>query len=194
MQAIRGGGTPPLHLRVIPEETKACPRRKTAWKGAIRTLGGCSSPYERPCHTREGRGLYGRMAQPCNPSATPPALHGRQPVSTATLVEEMRRRGVRLEADGLTLRVDAPEEAATDELRDTLREHKRALIRHLERERQRLEAANRRGLVIKWAREPGYVALHDPTTGEWHEVAASDCPPWILKDAKAHRRRGRIEA
>jgi predicted metal-dependent hydrolase len=115
-------------------------------------------------------------------------------VSAAALLEEMRQRGVRLEADGLMLRVDAPEEAATDELRHALREHKRALIRHLERERRRLEEADRRGLVVKWAREPGYVALHDPTTGEWHEVLASECSPWILEDAKAHRRRGRSEA
>jgi predicted metal-dependent hydrolase len=115
-------------------------------------------------------------------------------VSASALLEELRERGVRLEADSLTLRVDAPEEAATGELRDTLREHKRALIRYLERERRRLEEANRRGLVIKWAKEPGYVALHDPTTGEWHEVEASGCPPWILEDAKAHRRRRRTEA
>jgi len=115
-------------------------------------------------------------------------------MSAAALLEELRERGVRLEADGLILRVDAPEEAATDELRNTLREHKSALIRHLERERQRLEAADRRGLVIKWAKETGYVALHDPTTGEWHEVEASGCPPWILEDAKAHRRRGKTEA
>lgn len=112
-------------------------------------------------------------------------------MNTAALLEEMRRRDVRLEADGLTLRVDAPGEVVTDELRNTLREHKRALIRHLERERKRLEEAGRRGLVIRWAREPGYVAIHDPTTGEWHEVRASECPPWILESAKAHSRRAR---
>ncbi len=110
-------------------------------------------------------------------------------MSAAELLEDLRRRDVRLEADGLTLRVDAPKRAATDELHHALRENKRALIRHLERERQRLEVADRRGLVIKWAREPGYLALHDPTTGEWHEVPASGCPPWMLEDAKAHRRR-----
>ena len=115
-------------------------------------------------------------------------------MSAGELLEELRRRDVRLEADGLTLRVNAPAEVATDELLAALREHKRDLIRHLERERQRLEAADRRGLVTKWASEPGYVALHDPTTGEWHEVEASGCPPWILEDAKAHRRRGKTEA
>lgn len=127
--------------------------------------------------------------QPCNLCATPPPLRGARILSAAELLEDLRGRGVRLEADGLTLRVDAPEDAATDELRHTLRENKRAIIRHLERERVRLEAADRRGLVIKWAREPGCLALHDPTTGEWHEVPASGCPPWMLEDAKAHRRR-----
>ncbi|MEW6635613.1 MAG: hypothetical protein AB1425_02240 [Actinomycetota bacterium] len=106
------------------------------------------------------------------------------------LLEELRERDVRLEADGLMLCVDALAEADTDELRAALREHKRALIRHLERERRRLEEADRRGLVIKWAKETGYVAIHDPTTGEWHEVPASGCPPWVLDDARArHRRR-----
>ena len=114
-------------------------------------------------------------------------------MSTAALLADLHQQGVCLEADGLTLRVDAPEEAVTDELRRTLREHKRALIRHLERERKRLEEAARRGLVIKWAKEPGYIALHDPTTGEWHEVLSSECPPWVLEDAKAYRRRGRTE-
>lgn len=33
--------------------------------------------------------------------------------SPSALLDELRGRGVRVEADGLTLRVDAPEEAAT---------------------------------------------------------------------------------
>lgn len=110
-------------------------------------------------------------------------------MSAKTLLEELREQDVHLQADGLTLRVDAPAAFDSGELRATLREHKRALIRHLERERRRLEEADRRGLVIKWSREPGYVSLHDPTTGEWHDLATTDCPPWILEDAKAHRRR-----
>lgn len=109
--------------------------------------------------------------------------------SPSALLDELRGRGVRVEAEGLTLRVDAPEEADTYELRAALREHKRALIRLLERERRRLEEADRRGLVIKWSKEPGQVSLHDPTSGEWHEVPASGCPPWVLDDAKAHHRR-----
>jgi hypothetical protein len=111
-------------------------------------------------------------------------------MSARTLLEELRGRDVRLKVDGLMLRVDAPVEADTDELRAAIQEHKRGLIRLLERERKRLEEANRRGLVIRWFREPGWISLHDPTTGEWHEVAASGCPPWILEDAKARRRFG----
>ena len=110
-------------------------------------------------------------------------------MTARALLEELRTRDVRLEPDGLTLRVDAPAGAVTDELRATLREHKRDLIRLLERERKRLEEANRRGLVVRWSREPGYVAMHDPTTGEWHEVLASECLPGIVESARAHHRR-----
>lgn len=108
---------------------------------------------------------------------------------TSVLLEELRHQDVRLRADGLTLSVDAPAEVVTDELLATCQENKRDLIRLLERERLRLEAAERRGLVIKWAREPGYIALHDPTTGEWHEVKVYECPPSIVESAKANRRK-----
>ena len=110
-------------------------------------------------------------------------------MSAKTLLEELREQDVHLQADGLTPRVDAPTEADTEELRSTLREHKRALIRYLERERKRLEEADRRGLIIRWSKEPGYVSLHDPTTGEWYDLPISGCPPWVLDDARAHHRR-----
>ncbi len=110
-------------------------------------------------------------------------------MSTKALLEDLRCKDVRLEADGLTLLVDAPYEADAEELGKVLREHKRALIRLLERERRKLEDADRRGLVIRFAREPGYLSVHDPTTGDWHELQASNCPPWMLEDAKAYRRR-----
>jgi hypothetical protein len=112
-------------------------------------------------------------------------------MSARALLEDLRERDVRLEADGLMLRVDAPADADTEELRSALREHKRALIRLLERERKRFEEADRRGLIIKWAREPGWISLHDPTTGEWHEVKASECSPSVVESAKAHHRRGK---
>lgn len=110
-------------------------------------------------------------------------------MSTKALLEDLRRKDVCLEVDGLMLHVDVPDTLDAEELRSTLREHKRVLIRLLERGRRKLEDADRRGLVIRFAREPGYLSVHDPTTGDWHELQASSCPPWMLEDAKAYRRR-----
>jgi predicted metal-dependent hydrolase len=108
------------------------------------------------------------------------------------LLDDLRNKSVALEVRGLTLRVAAPREVVTEELHEIVSRHKHALSsRHLERERKRLEEAERRGLLIKWSREPGYVALHDPTTGEWHDVPASGCLPSIVEIAKTHRQRRR---
>jgi len=112
-------------------------------------------------------------------------------MNAGALLEDLRSKGVSLEAEGLTLRVAAPREVATKELHDVVSRHKHALIRLLERERKRLEEADRRGLIIKWSKLPGYVALHDPTTGEWHEVNASECLPSLVESAKAHCQRRR---
>lgn len=110
-------------------------------------------------------------------------------MNTGALLDDLRSKGVALEVCGLTLRVAAPREVATEELHENISRHKHTLIRRLERERKRLQEADRRGLVIKWSREPGYVALHDPTTGEWHDVPASGCLPSVVESAKAHRQR-----
>lgn len=112
-------------------------------------------------------------------------------MNAKALLEDLRSQDIHLQADGLTLHVDAPAGTNTKELRPVLQEHKRALIRYLERESRRLEEADRRGLVIKWSREPGYISLQDPTTGEWHDLKQSECPSSVVESAKAHRRRSR---
>ena len=105
------------------------------------------------------------------------------------LLVELRGRGLKLEAspDGDRLRY-RPRSAVGPELLDQLKELKPELLRLLEGERRKLEEPDRRGLVIKFAREPGWIALYDPTCGEWHEVLASECPPWILESAKSEKR------
>ena len=113
-------------------------------------------------------------------------------MSARGLLEKLREREVHLEADGLMLRVDAPVETDTPELRAELREHKRGLIRLLERERKRLEEADRRGLVIRWSREQGWISLHDPTTGEWHEVKETECFASMVGYARIRRRLGGV--
>jgi len=108
-------------------------------------------------------------------------------LSAAALVEHLRRRDVRLRVVGDRLLVDAPASVVDDELRHTLTRHKASLLEVLRHEQQKLDEADNRGLVIKWSKEPGWIALHDPTTGEWHEVRASECLPGIVAAAKTHR-------
>ncbi len=46
--------------------------------------------------------------------------------------------------------------------------------------------ARYRGLVAKWApyeTAKGFVAIHDPIEGEWHEVRGSDAPSWAKREA-----------
>ncbi len=59
----------------------------------------------------------------------------------------------------------------------------------LSEERKTSDAGDQCGLVIRWARERGWIALRDPLTGEWHEVRASDCLPSIVETANAAKRR-----
>ena len=63
----------------------------------------------------------------------------------------------------------------------------------LERRRQRkLEEASRRGLIVRWSEYPLWIKIHDPLTGEWHEVRASECPPGVVEAADRHRKKGAI--
>jgi hypothetical protein len=105
-------------------------------------------------------------------------------MSAQTLLSELRSRGVELAAEGLQLTVDAPAGAITEDLRAALVDNKPRLIRLLTGERRKLEAADKRGLIIKRSREPGYITLHDPLTGEWHDVKESECLPSVVADAK----------
>lgn len=105
------------------------------------------------------------------------------------LLAHLRRRGVTFKADGDRISVDAPAGVVDGRLRELLAENKQAIIKLLEWERRKLREADRRGLVIEWAKERGWIALHDPTTGEWHEVRAAECLPWVVDAANARRRK-----
>jgi len=54
---------------------------------------------------------------------------------------------------------------------------------------RKLEETSRRGLVVRWSERPTWVALHDPLSGEWHEVRASDCLSSLVEEADRRRRR-----
>ena len=58
-----------------------------------------------------------------------------------------------------------------------------------DRRERRLEEADRRGLVIRWSEYPEWIKLHDPTTGEWHEVRAEECLPRVVETANKYRKK-----
>jgi hypothetical protein len=108
----------------------------------------------------------------------------------SALLEDLRRRDIVLEAEGGVLNVDAPAGAITDDLRAALVENKERLLELLARERPKLEKASRHGLVIRWSEYPTWIKLHDPLTGEWHEVEASECLPGVIETADRYRKKG----
>jgi hypothetical protein len=59
-----------------------------------------------------------------------------------------------------------------------------------ERRRRKLEEAGRRGLVVRWSEYPDWIALHDPSSGEWVEVRAEDCFPSLVEEANRRHRKG----
>jgi hypothetical protein len=112
-------------------------------------------------------------------------------MSARALLDDLRCRGVLLRADGDCLGVDAPAGAITDELRASLAAHKQGLIKLLEwDQRNFVEIDDRRGFIARWSREPAWISLLDPTTGEWHDVRAEDCLPGILETANVSRKMG----
>src|SRR5215218_2982900 len=96
-------------------------------------------------------------------------------MSARTLLERLRQRNVRLEAEGDLLHIDAPAGVITADLRDALIKSKPRLLRLLQVEQRRRDEADRRGLAIQWSEYPTWIKLHDPLTGEWHEVRVEEC-------------------
>jgi hypothetical protein len=110
-------------------------------------------------------------------------------MNAGALLEDLRRRDVILEAEGDSLNVEVPAGAITDELRATLVENKGRLLELLAWERSKLAEADRRGLAIRWSEYPTWIELHDPITGDWHEVRASECLPGVIETADRYRKK-----
>jgi hypothetical protein len=115
-------------------------------------------------------------------------------MSVGALIEDLNQRDIRLEAEGDKLLVDAPVGVVTDELKMSLARLKPRLLEFLRREQAEVdlepEEADREGLVIRWSEYPTWIKLHDPLTGEWHEVKASACLPGVIETADRYRRKG----
>lgn len=111
-------------------------------------------------------------------------------MNARALLGNLRSRDAHLEVDGERLLVDAPNGTITEEVRASLAEQKPSLMKLLEWERRKLEEAGRRGLVIRWSEHPDWIKLHDPLTGEWHEVRAEECLPGVVETADKYRKKG----
>ncbi len=109
-------------------------------------------------------------------------------MSARELLEDLRGLGVTVEAKDGFLNLDAPAGAVNKDLLKALTEHKAKLLKLLECERHKLEEAGRLGLIVRWSEHPTWIKLHDPTTGEWHEVRASECLPSIVAAANKYRK------
>jgi hypothetical protein len=110
-------------------------------------------------------------------------------VSIRALLEELRRRGVTLTADGDRLVVEAPAEVVTEDLRSVLSQHKPRLLEML-RPKSGGATGTQRRLIARWSEYPLWIELRDPTTGEWHEVRAAEFLPGLIEAADAERKRG----
>lgn len=42
-------------------------------------------------------------------------------------------------------------------------------------------------MVATWAATFGFVSIHDPTTGEWHDVQTKQAPDWALAEASTRK-------
>jgi hypothetical protein len=52
---------------------------------------------------------------------------------------------------------------------------------------RRAKRASRIGLVARWSHEFGFVSVHDPLTGEWHDLPAKDAPDWSRREASRRK-------
>jgi hypothetical protein len=48
---------------------------------------------------------------------------------------------------------------------------------------RRAEKANARGLTAKWSKEFGFISVHDPVDGTWHDVPTAPAEPWMKWEA-----------
>jgi len=62
-----------------------------------------------------------------------------------------------------------------------------------EQTERRADRASKLGLIARWSYEFGFISIHDPTTGEWHDLPTKDAPAWAKrevfkrKELKKHR-------
>jgi hypothetical protein len=56
-----------------------------------------------------------------------------------------------------------------------------------EAERAAKAKAEELGLVARWSSEFGFISIHDPTAGEWHDLPTKDAPDWAKRECFKRR-------
>ena len=47
-------------------------------------------------------------------------------------------------------------------------------------------------MIAAWSHEFGYVSLHDPITGEWHDLPTAEAPDWAKREAFKRKELGKL--
>lgn len=112
-------------------------------------------------------------------------------MNVLSMYHDLKKRDVRLEADGDNLKVDAPAGTLTDEDRSALVELKPVLLKFLTgaRTHQEPEDDGKR-FDARPSRHPGYTSLYDPVEGRWHDFPTRDCYPSIVALAGRRKKGG----
>lgn len=56
---------------------------------------------------------------------------------------------------------------------------------------RRARRAGEVGLVARWSKHFGFVSIHDPNTGEWHDLGWKVAPSWAKWEAVKRKELGR---
>ncbi len=73
---------------------------------------------------------------------------------------------------------------------ERLREKRRAFkesVRISTAKTAKTTEAEQLGLVATWSVEFGHVSLHDPTSGEWHDLRTKEAPDWAVREARKRK-------
>ncbi len=111
-------------------------------------------------------------------------------MNVLALYHDVKKRGVRLEADGERLLVDAPVGELSEQDRATLAEAKPVLLRMLAPRTDEEPEDDGRRFDARPSRYPGYTSLYDPVEGRWHDFPTKDCFESIVELANEKRKKG----
>lgn len=123
------------------------------------------------------------------------------------LIADLSARGIKIEATSEGNIRYAPRSKIDELTLVQLRQQKQTLVRILTGlpvedppdedvpafVRKELERASELGLVAHWSRHFGYVTIHDPTAGEWHDLKMKDAQPWAKREAAKRKELRRTE-